>query len=125
FGMMLAVRFLFGMGEAGAWPCAAASYARWIPLRERGIAQGLLFAGAHITAFVTPLLVLFLLQYVHWRVIFVIFGSVGFSWAIAWYAWFRDDPANHRGVNNAELRIIEAGRSPATDHAGGWAYARH
>src|SRR3954470_22573752 len=29
FSLMLLVRFLFGMGEAGAWPCAAASYAKW------------------------------------------------------------------------------------------------
>lgn len=45
---LLAVRFLFGIGEAGAWSCAARVFARWIPLRERGRAQGIFFAGAHL-----------------------------------------------------------------------------
>src|SRR3982750_492035 len=35
YAAMLAVRFLFGMGEAGAWPNAARVFSRWIPLRER------------------------------------------------------------------------------------------
>ncbi len=122
FWGMLTVRFLFGMGESGAWPCAAASFARWIPSRERGIAQGLLFAGAHISGGLTPLLVIFLRDDWHWpwRGIFVAFGAVGFFWAGAWYFWFRDDPAQHKSVGAAELQIIERGRGPVTGHALEW-----
>jgi len=124
FFLMLAVRFLFGMGEAGAWPCAAASYARWIPERERGFAQGMLFAGAHISGGLTPFLVIFLLEsaHIHWRVIFLLFGSVGFFWAIGWHLWFRDDPADHPRVNDAELQAIVASRGPPPEHDGGWPY---
>lgn len=55
---LLAVRFLFGMGEAGAWPCVARTFSRWIPSRERGTVQGVFFAGAHLIGGVTPLLYL-------------------------------------------------------------------
>ncbi len=45
YPVLLAIRFLFGMGEAGAWPCVARTFSRWIPARERGRVQGIFFAG--------------------------------------------------------------------------------
>jgi ACS family glucarate transporter-like MFS transporter len=51
---VLVVRFLFGVGEAGAWPCVARTFSRWIPRSERGRAQGIFFAGAHLIAGLTP-----------------------------------------------------------------------
>jgi len=121
---LLAIRFLFGAGEAGAWPTAARSFSRWIPGRERGTVQGIFFAGAHLAGGLTPPLVLFLLGYLSWRLIFVAFGLVGFVWAAAWYAWFRDEPEQHRQVNAGELEQIVAGRQPAASHHVGWAYWR-
>ena len=56
------IRFLFGAGEAGAWPNATRVFSRWIPVTERGRVQGIFFAGAHLAAGLTPPLVLFLLQ---------------------------------------------------------------
>ena len=60
---LLAIRFLFGCGEAGAWACVARTFSRWIPGRERGTAQGVFFAGAHLVGGLTPALVLWMLQY--------------------------------------------------------------
>ena len=57
YPVMLVVRFLFGAGEAGAWPCVARTFSRWIPQRERGRAQGIFFAGAHLVAGLTPALI--------------------------------------------------------------------
>ena len=121
---LLVIRFLFGAGEAGAWPTAARSFSRWIPSRERGTVQGIFFAGAHLAGGLTPPLVLFLLDYLNWRMIFVLFGMVGFVWAACWYAWFRDEPEQHSEVNAAELAQIVAGRQPPTSHSVGWAYWR-
>jgi MFS family permease len=45
---LLVVRFLFGAGEAGAWPNAARTFSRWFPATERGTAQGIFFMGAHL-----------------------------------------------------------------------------
>jgi len=107
---MVTIRFLFGMGEAGAWPNAALAMSRWIPVSEQGTAQGAFFAMAHFGGAITPFIVSGLLQLVNWRIVLVVFGAVGFCWVVAWQRWFRDDPSAHAGVNGAELAIIHAGR---------------
>jgi nitrate/nitrite transporter NarK len=65
-----------------------------------------------------------MLGVVHWRMLFVIFGSVGFIWAFAWYTWFRDEPKDHPAVNAAELQLIESGRAPESGHKFGFAQFR-
>ena len=122
YPMMLAIRFLFGMGEAGAWPCVARTFARWIPMRERGRIQGVFFAGAHLVGGLTPMLVLWLLNFLHWRTIFICFGMVGLIWVLVWHLWFRNDPSEHASVNAAELETIAAGRPPDSGHSAGWEY---
>jgi MFS family permease len=124
YAAMLAIRFLFGMGEAGAWPSVARTFSRWIPRRERGTVQGVFFAGAHLVGGLTPAFVLFLLGFLHWRTIFVVFGAVGLVWVAIWLAWFKNDPAEHRAVNAAELETIVSGRPPDSGHAAGLAYWR-
>jgi len=111
---LLVVRFLFGAGEAGTFPSMARTFARWLPARERGRAFGLaLMAGALGGALTQPLVVA-LLERMHWRHTFVLFGGVGLVWAAAWFWWFRDDPHDHPAVNRAELALI--GCDPPLPH---------
>lgn len=110
YASLLVIRFLFGAGEAGAWPNAALAFSRWTPLRERGRAQGFFFAAAHLSGGLTPFLIAALLPRVSWRVIFVLCGATGFAWCAAWYRWFRDEPRDHPSVNAAEAELIETGR---------------
>src|SRR3954467_4318766 len=124
YPMLLAIRFLFGAGGAGAWPSVARTFSRWIPRRERGTVQGIFFAGAHLVGGLTPALVFWLLRFVSWREIFVCFGVVGFVWVAVWLAWFTNEPAEHPAVNAAELRAIVADRPPHRGHAEGFAYWR-
>ena len=121
---LVVTRFLFGAGEAGAWPCVARTFARWVPRRELGTMKGVFFAGAYLSGGLTPPLVVLLMPYLPWRMILVCFGLVGFAWVAAWHFWFRDDPAQHPGVNAAELELIHAGRPAAVPVATGWAYWR-
>jgi len=114
YGSMLAIRFLFGAGEAGAWPNATLAFSRWIPARERGRVQGFFFAAAHLSGGLTPLLVIALMRILSWRQVFATCGAVGFVWAIAWYRWFRDEPRDHPGVNAAEAEMIESERRLVT-----------
>jgi len=116
YGSLLAVRFLFGMGEAGAFPNASKTFSRWFPVAERGTAQGIFFAGAHLGGGLTPLLVSALLNIMPWRMIFVVCGALGFVWALAWYRWFRDDPAEHPAVSPLERKLIESGRQKEAPH---------
>ncbi|MCL5282798.1 MAG: MFS transporter [Planctomycetes bacterium] len=124
FTALLVTRFLFGAGEAGAWPSVARTFSRWIPRSERGTIQGIFFSGAHLAGGVTPMVVVWMTQTVGlgWRTVFMLFGLVGVAWAIAWYSWFRNDPSEHRAVSAAELAKIVAGRTPPGGQHEGWAY---
>jgi MFS family permease len=119
FTSLLLIRFLFGAGEAGAWPNATRVFSRWIPATERGRVQGIFFAGAHLAGGITPALVSALTLWLHWRSIFVLFGVIGFIWAVAWYRWFRDEPRDHPSVNALEAKLIETGRGLPPQHGGG------
>jgi MFS family permease len=124
YGSLLITRFLFGAGEAGAWPSVARTFSRWIPKSERGRVQGIFFMGAHLAGGITPSLVQSLSHHLPWRAIFALFGAIGFTWAMAWWLWFRDDPAEHPAVNRAELEMIVADRPPDAGHSAGWDYWR-
>jgi ACS family glucarate transporter-like MFS transporter len=133
YPIMLAVRFLFGAGEAGAWPCVARTFSRWIPLRERGRVQGIFFCGAHMVAGLTPAVIVGggllgawpgMLSVMSWRGVFISFGFVGLVWVAMWLFWFRNDPSEHPAVSPSELALIVANRPRETDHGSGWAYWR-
>ncbi len=114
FASLVVLRALFGMGEAGVFPSLTRAFGRWLPVRERGGAFGLTLMAAALGGAATQPLVVALLQRVSWRLAFPIFGSLGVVYAIAWFAWFRDDPHDHGSVNAAELAVI--GTDPATTH---------
>src|SRR5204862_3995806 len=108
FASLLAIRLLFGLGEAGTFPATARVYAHWLPYAERGRAFGLaIMTGAFGGALTQPLVVA-LLDVMTWRHVFAVFGGVGLLWAVAWWRWFRDHPSEHTAVNDAELRTIAA-----------------
>ncbi|VXC99238.1 putative sulfoacetate transporter SauU [Sphingomonas sp. 8AM] len=114
-GSMMVCRFLFGMGEAGAFPIATRSLSRWMLPAERGWAQGLTHAGARLGGAVTPVFVALLILDFGWRMPFLLFASVGLIWAFAWFVYYRDAPREHRGVNASERAMIEEalGTGPA------------
>lgn len=114
FASLAVTRFLFGAGEAGAFPSIARAYSRWLPADRRGQAFGLALMTGALGGALTQPLVASLLGRIGWRWTFVVFGSVGLVWAIAWFLWFRDDPHDHPGVNSAELARI--GSEPPIPH---------
>src|SRR2546425_887007 len=118
---LLAFRFLFGAGEAGAFPNASRSFSQWFPTAERGRAHGIIFMGTRLGGALAPPLAIALITAAGWRASFWIFGSVGVFWALLWWRWFRDDPAKHPSVNADELQVIEKGRGgPTTHHKFDW-----
>lgn len=112
FLSLLAVRFLFGGGEAGALPNSARVLREWFPESTRGWAQGIVSTSMLIGGAAAPVVSQFLIDRVGWRWSFGVFGILGVAWAVAFYLWFRDDPTRHRAVNDAELEIILDGRVP-------------
>jgi ACS family glucarate transporter-like MFS transporter len=90
---LIGVRFIFGLAEAGAYPAAGRAIYNWLPPKERGRAQGILFAGSRLgAAFGLAAMSLSILR-LGWRTSFLLLGAVGIVWALLWLAWFRDRPA--------------------------------
>jgi MFS transporter, ACS family, glucarate transporter len=140
---LLVFRFLFGVGEAGAYPNMARVQVNWLPERSRARAGGLLWLTARFGAAGSPFLFGTMLRcfdseawraqlanlhlpgdIAAWRVAFWAAGAIGLIWCLAFYFWFRDDPRAKPSVNAAEVRLIESGGvdEPATHKMPGRAW---
>jgi ACS family hexuronate transporter-like MFS transporter len=110
-----AFRFLLGAGEAANWPGATKAVSEWFPARERAIAVALFDSGSSIGAAIAPALVVGLLHaFGTWRPVFLVTGSLGLLWLIAWMATYRR-PEEHPQIGDPERALILATRSGADD----------
>jgi sugar phosphate permease len=101
------IRFLFGAGEAGAFPSATRAFSRWLAPSERGLAQGTTHAGSRLAGALTHAIMAALMAVWGWRLPFLLFGSLGMIWAVTWFLWYRDRPEDHPGVSPSELNWIQ------------------
>jgi MFS transporter, ACS family, glucarate transporter len=115
---MVVIRFLFGAGEAGCFPNLTRMLSAWMPARERVTAQALMWAFARWGGAITPPLALLAITLFGWRWAFVHFALAGIVWCAVFLFWFRDDPAQHRSVNDAERQLLESSRVLITHRAG-------
>ncbi len=106
FLSMMIYRFLFGAGEAGAFPACARAVFSWIPKTERGLVQGVMFSGARVGAAFTLPVVALMVEKLGWRLSFGVLGGVGVAWAVFWFLWFRDDPERHPRISQEEKELI-------------------
>lgn len=114
YWLLLAIRFSFGAGEAGAYPNVAASISRWFPKVARAQALGIVLMASQIGGALTPLIVVPIQTTYGWRASFYLFSTFGIVWAAAWYWYYRDSPAEMRGVPQSE--IDEVGSAPPQRH---------
>ncbi|MEM1122105.1 MAG: MFS transporter [Bacteroidota bacterium] len=115
FISMLSVRFLFGAGEAGAFPGMSRAIFSWMPLQERGIITGVNFSGSRLgAAFALPL-VAWLIERYGWRTTFLILGMIGVIWAVGWWSLFRDAPEEHPRISEKEKTFILTNRQQLTE----------
>ncbi|HEV2698103.1 MAG TPA: MFS transporter, partial [Terriglobales bacterium] len=105
----VAVRFLLGAGEAVMFPASNQFVSRWIPQQERGIANGLIFAGVGAGAGLSPPLISYLVQQHGWRASFWVCAVLGLVTGIVWYFTSRDSPSEHPAVSASELELISSG----------------
>jgi ACS family glucarate transporter-like MFS transporter len=98
FRILLAVRFLFGAGEAGAFPNCTSAVSRWFPASERARALSVFWTATAMGGALAPPIVVSIEQRHGWRAAFYVFGSLGVFWSAVWYGWFRDSPGEKRGV---------------------------
>jgi ACS family glucarate transporter-like MFS transporter len=111
FASLVVIRFLFGAGEAGALPNSARILREWFPDSSRGRAQGIVTTAMMLGGAASYTASQWLIDWVGWRCSFAVFALIGVGWSLAFYAWFRDDPAEHALTNQAERHLIAAGQS--------------
>ncbi len=121
FTSLWVIRFIFGAGEAGCFPNLTKMLSVWLPQRERVRAQSLMWACTRWAGAVTPPIALLVITLVGWRGGFVVFGALGALWVLAFWLFYKDDPATHPKVNPDELRLLEGSRALAAEQVeGGW-----
>jgi sugar phosphate permease len=100
------LRFLFGVGEGGAFPGATRAMQLWYPREERGFVQGITHSASRAGAAIAPPIVVGIMAVFGWREVFYICGGIGLIWAVWFWFAYRDLPENHTMVNAAELARI-------------------
>ncbi|VXC85266.1 MFS transporter [Sphingomonas sp. AX6] len=106
-------RFALGLGEAGNFPAAVKATGEWFPKKERAFATGIFNAGSNVGAIITPLAVPPIVMAWGWEAAFLITGSLGFVWLIAWLLVYRT-PEEHPKVSASELAHIRSDPAEST-----------
>lgn len=109
--LLILIRFSLGAGEAVVYPASNQFVAQWIPVAERGRANGWIFAGVGAGAGLSiPVLAWIIARY-GWRASFWFCAVLGVIVGLAWYAFARDTPEQHPRVSAEELNLIQSTRS--------------
>jgi len=112
--ILVVVRFLLGVGESVVYPASNRLVAAWIPSQERGLANGLIFAGVGLGSAVTPPLIAYIIYHHGWRWSLWACGLIGLVIGGFWFWVARDEPENHPWVSPEEVSYISAGLPHAT-----------
>lgn len=119
FATLVVLRFLFGAGEAGAYPNIARAIHNWFPADQWDFAQGLVWMSGRLIGGLTPLVWATLVVstadgsgWVTWRGAFALFGLVGIAWCLLFALAFRNRPEEHPRVNRAERELIGTRHAP-------------
>jgi ACS family glucarate transporter-like MFS transporter len=112
FLFLMVLRFLFGLFQAAEFPSLARVIADWMPVQERGSAQGMIWTFSRLGgAFVPFLFAAMLSLFGTWTTPFWVMAGLGVLWCCAFWPWFRNKPEEMNTVNAAEREVIESGRN--------------
>jgi MFS family permease len=109
FAPLVIIRFLFGAGEAGAYPNMAGVVSRWFESGRRAMAQGFIWGASRAGGALSPLLVVPIQAAFGWRASFFVFGAVGILWCAVWWWWYRD---NSGSDSHAPSKSSDGHRTP-------------
>jgi MFS family permease len=118
FGVLVGMQFLFGIGEAGAFPNASKAIYNWFPETQRGSAKGAVWTAARLMGGLTPFVwvLLVVILELSWRQALWIFAGAAAAWCVAFYIFFRNRPEDHPSTNAAERDLINAGKGATQSH---------
>ena len=113
--VLIAVRFILGLGESVAYPSSNQFIAAWFPTQERGKANGWVFGGVGLGSGLAPPLVAAIIYGYGWQAAFYFSAVIGLVICAVWYWAGRDTPAEHPLVKPEELAHIKAGLPVKTE----------
>jgi MFS family permease len=113
FVSMAATRIVMGMGESTSWPACNRVIREWFPASERGLANAIFGAGAAAGPAIGAVLVSAVVAWLGWRAGFLVAGSIGFIWLVAWLVAF-DKPERVTWLRQAERDRILGERDGET-----------
>lgn len=111
--ILILIRFSLGAGEAVIYPASNQFVARWIPVVERGRANGWIFAGVGAGAGLSIPVLTWINSHYGWRSSFWFSAGAGVVAGLVWYVIARDVPEEHPRVSPDELKYIQATRTTA------------
>ncbi|MFZ1944577.1 MAG: MFS transporter [Acidobacteriaceae bacterium] len=117
--VFIGMRFVLGIGESVIYPSANQFVARWVPQQERGVINGLIFAGVGAGSGLTPPILAWLISHHGWRSAFWFSAIVGCVVGIVWWLIARDTPEEHPAMQQVELLEIQKSlkfRVPVTEN---------
>lgn len=100
-------RAMLGITEAGPWPGTVKANAEWFPARERAFAQGIFNSGAALGLIISPPLIAWLFDKLHWQATFLLIGGLGALWVLPWLFVNRATPDKHPWVSESERALIQ------------------
>jgi ACS family glucarate transporter-like MFS transporter len=121
--LLLLTRFSFGAGEAGVFPNSSVVVARWFPRTQRASISGTTLMASQLGGAVAPLLVVPIQIRYGWRASFYVFGALGVVWAVMWYTWFRDSPAEKPGASLEGIQVSARPHDAHSHHGFPWTAA--
>jgi len=112
YGSLVVIQFLFGIGEAGAFPNIAKALYNWFPASQRAFVQGVIWFSSRLMGGLTPFLWVLLVPVggISWRLAVSLFAGLGLIWCAVFFLWFRNRPEDHPACNAAERDLIAAGK---------------
>jgi len=113
FPGLATARFLLGLGEGGSFPAAGKAVSEWFPPQERSFAFGIFNTGSSLGAVIAPPLAAAIVTLFGWRCVFLVTGSLGIFWAIAWLRLY-ETPANNKRVSPEEREYVERSQADAS-----------
>jgi len=106
FSSFWSIRFLLGVGEAGAFPTATRAMQMWFPRDERGFVQGVSHAASRLGAAIGPPVAVAIMIHYGWRSVFYVIGVLSLLWSLLYSLSYRNMPEEHKEVSRAELARI-------------------
>jgi ACS family glucarate transporter-like MFS transporter len=109
-GSLMIVRFFVGVGEAANSPNNNRIVSSWMGEQHRGFGSSFTILGIGIGGALTPPVIALVMQHWGWRSSFYLSGLAGLFITLLWQWYVTDRPEEHSSVNQAELKLIRAGR---------------